>query len=100
MSKMRYGLYLGATALAGAMCLDPGAGHAQAVPSASPVDAIISLLQTLKNCCIYVDVDYTEDFIAVVSGGHESGNIPIVHYTTPAEFDLESIVGITSATVH
>ena len=100
MSNMRYGLYLGATALAGALCLDPSAGHAQGVPSASPFDPIINFGQTLKNNGIYFDAAYTEDFNAVVSGGQKTGVMPIGHFSTAAVFDLETILGIPSASVH
>src|SRR5689334_4070020 len=100
MSNMRYGLYLGATALTGALCLDPGAGHAQGVPSASPFDPIIKFGQTLKNNGIYFDAAYTEDFNAVVAGGQKNGIMPIGHFSTAAVFDLETILGIPSASVH
>ncbi|PPQ35290.1 carbohydrate porin [Rhodopila globiformis] len=100
MSKMRYGLYLGVTALAGVLCLDPRSAHAQAVPSAAPFDPIINFGQTLKNNGIYFDAAYAYDFAAVVSGGKENGIMPIGHFSTAAVFDLETILGIPSASIH
>ncbi|PPQ35293.1 carbohydrate porin [Rhodopila globiformis] len=100
MSKMRYGLYLGTTALAGLLCLDPSAAHAQAVPSATPFDPIINFGQTLKNNGIYFDAAYSETFSAVVAGGQKNGVMPIGHFSTAAVFDLETILGIPSASVH
>src|SRR3954451_23903644 len=100
MLKLRYGLYLGATALACVLSADPTPAHAQAVPSASPFDPIINFGQTLKNYGIYFDVAYTEDFNAVVAGGQKTGIMPIGHFSTAAVFDLETILGIPSASIH
>jgi carbohydrate-selective porin OprB len=91
---------LGATALAGALCLDPSAGHAQAVPSATPFDPIINFGQTLKNNGIYFDAAYASDLNAVVSGGQKTGVMTIGHFSMAGVFDLETILGIPSASIH
>jgi porin len=100
MLKLRYGLCVGAMALACALAVDPTPGHAQAVPSASPFDPIINFGQTLKNNGVFLDLSYATDFNAVVAGGQKTGVMPIGHTSGNAVFDLETILGIPSASIH
>ncbi len=99
MIKVRYGSCLGATAVA---CLVSGLSTpvlAQA-PSASPFDPIINFGQTLKNAGVFLDLSYAEDVTGVVNGGKETGWMPIGHTSASAVFDLQTIVGLTGASVH
>jgi porin len=100
MNNVRYGLCFGATALA---CLASAAYNpvqAQAVPSASPFDPVISFGQTLAKAGVYIDLGYTFDFSAVANGGRGTGVEPIGHAFGGAVFDLQTIAGITGASIH
>jgi carbohydrate-selective porin OprB len=99
MIKMRYGTCLSATALAGLLAGGSTPALAQ-VPSASPFDPVINFGQTLKNAGVFLDLSYAEDVSGVVNGGKETGWMPIGHAAFSAVFDLQTIIGLTGASVH
>src|SRR4051812_13674972 len=100
MLKKRYGLAVGATALACILSAGVDQANAQAVPSASPFDPLIRFGQTLKNNGVFLDFGTTVDIGAVAVGGRETGFAVPFHNYASAVFDLETIAGIPSASIH
>jgi porin len=64
------------------------------------LDAISDIGQTLKNRGIYLSLGYVEDFLADTGGGRQRGMAPTGEWFGGAIFDLETMVGIPSASVH
>src|ERR1700754_4052474 len=103
MSKLRYGLYLGATALACSWAGTTTPVHAQGAPASGPIpmfDPITQWGQQMGQNGIYFNLGYTEDFSRLVAGGYKVGTNPIGHANAGVTFDLEKIIGIPSASVH
>jgi carbohydrate-selective porin OprB len=69
-------------------------------PSATPFDPVINFGQTLKNAGVFLDLSYAEDVTGVVNGGKQTGWMPIGHAAASAVFDLQTIVGLTGASIH
>jgi carbohydrate-selective porin OprB len=65
-------------------------------------DSISAMGQAMAKSGIYFTLGYTEDVTALVSGGVPGNNgvHPIGHATAGAIFDLETIAGIPSASLH
>jgi carbohydrate-selective porin OprB len=105
MKNMRYSFGLGAVALALAVSGVCSSASAQgtggpAVPSASPFDSVIQFGQSLAKQGIYLNLSYNEDVSSLVAGGQKTGTMPIGQAAVGAVFDLETILGITGASVH
>ena len=49
---------------------------------------------------IFLDLSYIEDLSSVVAGGQKTGTMPIGHATAGVVFDLQTIMGITGASLH
>jgi porin len=105
MRTMRYGLYLGATAIACAWSGFPTPANAQGAPAANPLpmfDSVTAMGHALAQSGIYLSLGYVEDFSWLTTGGQpgKTGGHPIGHATAGATFDLQTIAGITGASVH
>jgi porin len=99
---MRYGLYLGATALAFAWSGISTPVHAQGAPAGGPVpmfDSITAMGQQMGQNGIYFNLGYTEDFSRVVAGKPVGWN-PIGHANFGVTLDLEKLVGFPEASLH
>jgi porin len=104
MGKMRYGLYLGATALACAWSGLSTPVHAQGMSDSSmPMfDSVSAMGKSLAASGIFLSLGYTEDISRLASGG-VPGNIgwhPIGHASAGVTFDLETIAGLTGSSLH
>ncbi len=103
MSKMRYGLCLGATALACAWSGISTPAHAQGAPAGGPIpmfDPITAMGQQMGQNGIYFNLGYTEDFSRLVAGTPKVGTSPIGHANAGVTFDLEKLIGLPEASVH
>ena len=92
MRTMRYGLYLGATAIACAWSGFSTPVNAQGAPAANPLpmfDSVTAMGQALAQSGIYLSLDYIEDFSWLTTGGQpgKTGGHPIGHATAGATFD-------------
>jgi porin len=100
---MRYGLYLGATALAGAWAGISTPVHAQGAPAGGPIpmfDSITAFGQQMGQQGIYFNLGYTEDFSRLVAGTPKVGTSPIGHANAGVTFDLEKLISLPEASVH
>ena len=105
MGNVRYGLCLGAAALA---CTSSGfstSAHAQGAPAANPLpmfDSITAMGQAMAKSGIYLSLGYVEDFSWLTSGGQpgKNGGHPIGHATAGVTFDLDTLAGISGASLH
>ena len=105
MGKLRYGLYLGATALAGASSGFSTSAHAQGAPAANPLpmfDSVTAMGQELGKNGVYLSLGYVEDFSWLTSGGipGHTGGYPIGHATAGLTLDMQTIAGITGGSLH
>src|SRR5580693_8865820 len=106
MGKLRYGLYLGATALAGASSGFSTSAHAQGAPAANPLpmfDSVTAMGQDMGKNGIYLSLGYVEDFSWLTSGGAprgRTGGYPIGHATAGLTLDMQTIAGITGGSLH
>jgi porin len=103
MNKMRYGLCLGATALAWAGSGISTPVYAQGAPAGGPIpmfDSITAMGQQMGQNGIYFNLGYTEDFSRLVAGTPKVGTSPIGHANAGVTFDLEKLIGIPEASVH
>ena len=100
---MRYGLYLGATALACAWAGISTPVHAQGAPAGGPIpmfDSITAFGQQMGQQGIYFNLGYTEDFSRLVAGTPKVGTSPIGHANAGVTFDLEKLISLPEASVH
>jgi porin len=105
MNKVRYGCWLGATAFA---CVVSGVSAPAMAQSTGPVAqdpvspfaSVTAFGQTLAKNGIFLALSYTEDLTSVVSGGKQTGTMPIGEAAAGVVFDLETIAGITGASLH
>ncbi len=77
-TKMRYGLCLGATALAWAWAGISTAVYAQGAPAGGPIpmfDPITAMGQQMGQAGIYFNLGYTEDLSRLVAGHSEGRHI-------------------------
>jgi porin len=105
MGKLRYGLCLGATALAAGWSGFSTQALAQGAPAANPLpmfDSVTAMGQAMAQSGIYVSLGYVEDFSWLTTGGQpgKTGGHPIGHATAGATFDLDKLAGISGASVH
>jgi porin len=102
-TKMRYGLCLGATALAWAWSGISTPVYAQGAPAGGPIpmfDPITAMGQQMGQAGIYFNLGYTEDLSRLVAGTPKVGTSPIGHTNAGVTFDLDKLLGIPSASVH
>jgi porin len=104
---MRQRLYFGAaTALAcvwSSIAAIPA--NAQSTPAGNPLpmfDSITAMGQQMGKNGIFFSLGYVEDFSWLTQGGQpgKNGGHPIGHATFGATFDLETLAGITGASIH
>jgi carbohydrate-selective porin OprB len=102
MNRVRNGLWLGATAVACAVSAVSAPAMAQgAGPTApQPYDSVAAFGQALAKDGIFLNLGYIEDLSSVVAGGQKTGTMPIGHATAGVVFDLQTIMGITGASLH
>jgi porin len=102
MKQIRSGFWLGA-AVAGVVSGISAPAMAQSTSPAapaSPFEPIIAFGQTLAKDGIFLNLSYLEDVSSVVSGGKQTGTMPIGEATAGVVFDLETIAGIPGASLH
>jgi porin len=103
MSKLLFRICLSAAAIGCAWPLVSTPASAQsAAPAADtgPFAGITALGQTLKNDGIYLQLGYTEQIGAVVSGGLKTGTMPTGELYFGTVLDLQTILGIPGASFH
>src|ERR1700733_11215126 len=99
MGKLRYGLCLGATALACAWSGLSTPANAQGAQAGNPLpmfDSVTAMGQQMAQSGIYVSLGYVEDFSWLTAGGKPGnpGVYPIGHATAGLTLDMQTIAGI------
>jgi carbohydrate-selective porin OprB len=101
---MRYGLCLGAAALACGWSGVYTTASAQGTPTGGiPMfDSITAMGQAMAKSGIYFSLGYVEDISVLASGGQpgHTGTYPIGHATAGVTFDLETMAGLTGSSLH
>lgn len=69
-------------------------------PLQATLDSIANFGQEMKNRGIYISVGYIETVLADIGGGRQRGTSGTGEWFGGAVFDLETIAGIPSASVH
>ena len=104
MKKIRYGLCLGTMALACAWSAisTPACAQGTSASGIPMFDSITAMGQAMAKSGIYFSLGYVEDFSWLTTGGApgKNGGHPIGHATAGVTFDLDTIAGISGASLH
>ncbi len=107
MRKMRY--ILGTTTAAAVLALAgiSAPAHAQSADQTAPAtglvgayDQIVSFGQALAQKGVFLSLNFDENVGALVSGGVKTGVAPVDQISGSAVFDLQTIMGLTGASIH
>lgn len=107
MNKMRYSFGLTTAAVAWALAgawTPASAQTATTVPPATGLigayDQVVSFGQSLAQKGVFLSLDANENVGALLSGGVKTGVAPVDQISGSAVFDLQTIMGLTGASIH